>query len=60
MHKNCKCLYVSKESRKIVKNILKIENSKSTGQEIIYPLPSLQIEELEKALSQNPETLGDY
>ena len=48
-HKNCKCLYVSKESRKIVKNILKIENSKSTGQEIIYPLPSLQIEELEKA-----------
>ncbi len=48
VHKNCKCLYVSKESRKIVKNILKIKNSKSK-KEIIYPLPSLQIEQLEKA-----------
>ena len=36
VHKNCKCLYVSKESRKIVKNILKIKNSKSK-KEIIYP-----------------------
>ena len=48
-HKNCKCLYVSKESRKIVKKILKIKNSKSKRKEIIYPMPSLQIELLEKA-----------
>ncbi len=49
VHKNCKCLYVSKESRKIVKNILNIKNSKSKLKEIIYPMPSLQIEQLEKA-----------
>ena len=49
VHKNCKCLYVSKESRKIVKNILKINNSKSKEKEIIYPMPSLQIDQLEKA-----------
>ena len=48
-HKNSKCLYVSKESRKIVKNILKIKHSKSNRNEIIYPMPSLQIEFLEKA-----------
>ena len=49
VHENCKCLYVSKESRKIVKNILKIKNSNSKGKEIIYPMPSLQIDQLEKA-----------
>ena len=38
-----------KESRKIVKNILNIKNSKSKLKEIIYPMPSLQIEQLEKA-----------
>ena len=48
-HKNSECLYVSKESRKIVKNILKIKHSKSNRNEIIYPMPSLQIELLEKA-----------
>ena len=48
-HKNSECLYVSKESRKIVKNILKIKHSKSKRNEIIYPMPSLQIELLEKA-----------
>ena len=48
-HKNSECLYVSQESRRIVKNILKIKHSKSNRNEIIYPMPSLQIELLEKA-----------
>ena len=48
-HKNCNCLYVSKESKKIVKNFLKNNNPVTRTNDIIYPMPSLEIEILEKA-----------
>ena len=47
-HKNCKCFYVSQESKKVVLKILNIKNNKSPDS-IIHPLPSLNLEILKKA-----------
>ena len=48
-HKHSNCLYVSQESKNIVTNFLNIKNPNSNANEIIYPMPSLEIELLEQA-----------
>ena len=48
-HKNSNCLYVSQETKNIVTNFLNKKNPNSKPNEIIYPMPSLEIELLEKA-----------
>ena len=45
-HKNCRCIYVSKESKKVVSKILNINNADNL---IINPLPSLNKDDLKKA-----------
>ncbi len=51
--KNCSCLYVSKESKASVRNYLKIKNLYRNKNDIIYPMPSLEIELLEEAFKIN-------
>ena len=48
-HKNSKCIYVSNESKKIVRGFLKFESHKYKRDSVIYPAPSLNINQLEKA-----------
>ncbi len=48
-HKHSNCLYVSQESKNIVTNFLNMKNSNIKPNEIIYPMPSLEIELLEQA-----------
>ncbi len=47
--KNCPCLYVSHESKASVGKYLKIKNLNRHKNDIIYPMPSLDIELLEEA-----------
>ncbi len=47
--KNCSCLYVSQESKASVEKYLRIENIYRNKNDIIYPMPSLEIELLEEA-----------
>ncbi|MBO8206795.1 glycosyltransferase family 4 protein [Prochlorococcus marinus XMU1406] len=47
--RNCSCLYVSQESKASVGNHLKIKNIYRNKNDIIYPMPSLEIELLEEA-----------
>jgi len=47
--RNCSCLYVSQESKESVGNHLKIKNISRNKNDIIYPMPSLEIELLEEA-----------
>ena len=51
-HNNCKCFYVSQESRRVVLKILNIKNKKSLNS-IINPLPSLKVETLDKVLDKS-------
>tara|TARA_Y100001978_G_scaffold202751_1_gene224976 strand:- start:263 stop:1654 length:1392 start_codon:yes stop_codon:yes gene_type:complete len=48
-HKNSNCIYVSEESKKVVRKIINIKGSDRKLDQIIYPMPSLDIELLEKA-----------
>ena len=48
-HNNCSCLYVSEETKKVVRNILNIKSSDRKLDRTIYPMPSLETELLEKA-----------
>jgi len=48
-HKNSKCIYVSNESKKIVRGFLKFKSHKYKKDIVIYPAPSLNISQLEKA-----------
>ena len=50
-HNNCKCFYVSQESRKVVLNKLNIKYTNFSNS-IIYPMPSLKIEILDKVHNQ--------
>ena len=50
-HKNSKCIYVSNESKKIVRGFLKFKDHKYKRDSVIYPAPSLNINQLEKALN---------
>ena len=43
------CLYVSKESKRIVREILEIKNKQCRTNDILYPLPSLSLELLNEA-----------
>ena len=45
-HNHCKCIYVSKESKRVVSKILNINNADNL---IINPLPSLNKDDLKKA-----------
>lgn len=47
-HKKCSCIYVSKESKRIVRKILELKNN-NEDQDIINPLPSLSISLLNAA-----------
>ena len=47
--KNCSCLYVSQESKASVGKYLKIKNLNRNKTDIIYPMPSSEIELLEEA-----------
>ena len=49
-HKNCECIYVSKESKKVVRKILKKEEDYNSN-DIINPLPSLNLGILKKAIN---------
>ena len=46
-HNNCRCLYVSKDSRRVVLKILNMKNKKYS-MSILNPLPSLKIGTLKK------------
>tara|TARA_B100000242_G_scaffold217322_1_gene158805 strand:- start:116 stop:1519 length:1404 start_codon:yes stop_codon:yes gene_type:complete len=48
-HRYSSCLYVSNESKRIVRDILEIKNTKGISNDIIYPLPSLSLELLNEA-----------
>ena len=48
-HNNSNCIYVSEESKKVVRKIINIKSSDRKLDQIIYPMPSLDIELLEKA-----------
>ena len=48
-HKSCNCIYVSKESKRVVKSLLKIKKNNSYQEEVIYPSPSLTLGKLEEA-----------
>ena len=50
-HTNCNCLYVSEQSKKVVRNILKLKSSERKLDQIIFPMPSLDIELLEKSFN---------
>ena len=50
-HMNSKCIYVSKESKKIVRGFLKFKSHKYKRDSVIHPAPSLNINQLEKALN---------
>ena len=45
-HNHCRCIYVSKESKRVVSKILNINNADNL---IINPLPSLNKDDLKKA-----------
>ncbi|AQL29770.1 MULTISPECIES: glycosyltransferase [unclassified Prochlorococcus] len=49
--KNCSCLYVSQESKTSVGKYLKKKNLNRNKNDIIYPMPSLEIELLEEAFN---------
>ena len=49
-NKNSKCVYISKESKRIVGQILNIKNDKEP---VIYPMPSLKVDKLEEAYNNN-------
>ena len=51
-HKKCECIYVSKESKKVVREILNIPISQDE-KDIIYPLPSINLEILKEAIKIN-------
>lgn len=51
-HNNCKCFYVSEESRRVVLKILNIKNKKYSNS-IINPLPSLKIAALKKVCDES-------
>ena len=48
-HRYSSCLYVSKESKRIVRDILEIKNTHYRADDILYPLPSLTLELLNEA-----------
>ena len=48
-HKNSKCIYVSNESKKIVRGFLKFKSHKYKKDIVIYPAPSLNVSQLKKA-----------
>ena len=43
-HRYSRCLYVSNESKRIVRDILEINNMQDSANDILYPLPSLSLE----------------
>ena len=48
-HRYSPCLYVSKESKRIVREILELKNTQYRTNDILYPLPSLSLELLNEA-----------
>ena len=51
-HNNCRCVYVSQDSRRVVLKILNIKNKKYSNS-IINPLPSLKIPALKKVCDES-------
>ena len=52
-HRYCSCLYVSNESKRIVRDILEINKNKDATNDILYPMPSLSLELLNEAKNVN-------
>ena len=48
-HRYSSCLYVSNESKRVVRDILEIKNNQESRNDILYPLPSLNLELLKEA-----------
>lgn len=46
-----KTLYISESTRSIVKDILRIQNTKDDQNEILYPMPSIKAETLSEAIT---------